>query len=86
MAFSIVPSSDGIERLREDHRRLGDREAGDLVERHLGAVGLHVHAVQDGDRRAPRAHARQFVAHVLDGGVHPLVDFRKQPLEIADVH
>ena len=28
----------------------------------------------------------EFVAHVLGGGVHPLVDFREQSFQVVDVH
>ena len=69
-----------VERLRDDQRRLGNRQAGELVERHLRAVGLDVHAVENRHRRAAGAHARQLVPHVLDRRVHPLVDFGEQAL------
>ena len=48
-----------VERLRDDQRRLGNREAGDLVQRHLRAVGLDVDAVENRDRRAAGPHARR---------------------------
>ena len=75
-----------IERLRDDQRRLGNRQAGQLVERHLRAVGLDVDAVEDRHRRAAGPHAGQFVAHVLERRVHPLVDFGEQALQVVDIH
>ena len=54
IAFSIAAELRRVERLRDDQRRLGDRQAGDLIERHLRAVGLDVHAVENRDRRAAR--------------------------------
>ena len=46
-----------VERLRDDHRRLGHRERGHLVERHAGAVGVHVDRVEDA-RCSPARCAR----------------------------
>ena len=47
-----------IERLRDDHRRFGNRQRRHLIERHHRAVGLDVHGVEDRHRRAAGAHAR----------------------------
>ncbi len=75
-----------VERLRHDERRLGNREARDLVERHLGSVGLDVHAVQNRHRCAPGPHARKLVLQVIDRRLHPLADFAVQPFQVSDIH
>ncbi len=59
IAFSMVASQRRVERLRHDHRRFGNRERRDLIERHLRAVGFDVHRVEDRrPRRAPSARRR----------------------------
>ena len=69
-----------IERLRHDQRRLGNRERGHLVEGHLRAIRLDVHVLEQSGRRAPGAHARQFLPHEFDLRVHALLHFAEQPL------
>jgi hypothetical protein len=76
----------GIERLRHDERGLWHREGGHLVDRHLRAVGLDVHVLENANRRAPRAHACELVLHVVERGIHPLVDLEEQPFQIIYVH
>ena len=75
-----------IERLRDDQRRLRNRESRDLVQRHFRAVGLDVDAVQNRDRRPSGPHAGELVLDVLDGHAHPLVDFGVQPFQIVHIH
>ena len=86
MARSTAAEQRGIERLHDDERRLGNRQAGDLVQRHLRAVGLDVHVVEQGSRRPAGADAGELVLDVLERDVHPLVDFGKQSFEIVDIH
>ena len=59
IAFSIAAHQRRIERLRDDQRRLRNRQRRHLVERHLRAVGLDVHGVEDASpRRGPCARRR----------------------------
>ena len=69
-----------IERLRDDHRRLGNRQRATWLSGILRAVGLDVHAVeQSGDARPVRTPA-ELLADELDLAVHALLDFAEQPL------
>ena len=77
MAFSIAADQRRIERLRDDQRRLGHRQRRDLIERHLRAVGLDVHAVEERDRRAAGAHAGHVVADVLERGASSASSLRR---------
>ena len=86
IARSTAGQQRGIERLHDDERRLGNRQAGDLVQRHLRAVRLDVHVVEQGSRRPAGADARKIVLDALERDVHPLVDFGKQSFEIVDIH
>ena len=45
-----------------------------------------MHRIEERDRGAAAAQAGQFLAHVLDGAVHALLDFGVQTLEIVDIH
>ena len=86
MAFSIAPSRDGSNGCATIDMGSGIESVGDLVQRHPRPVGIHVHGVEDVDGGPPGAHARQFVAEVLDDQVHPLLQVRIQGLEIDDIH
>ncbi len=55
-----------VERLGDDERRLRNRQAGDLIERHFRTVGLDVHAIQDRDGRTAGADAGKLVLDVLE--------------------
>src|SRR6185437_3637111 len=60
-----------VERRDREHARLGDPDRGQLVDRHLGAVRGHLHAVEQRRRGPARAHGGELVAGVLDSLVHP---------------
>src|SRR5690242_15646009 len=60
-----------VERRDREHARLGDADRGQLVDRHLGAVGGHLDAVEQGRRRPPRPHGHELVPGALDALVHP---------------
>ena len=64
----------------------GMDNAGDLVQRHLRAVRLDVHVVEQGSGRPPGADSGKIVLHTLERDVHPLLDFDKQSFEIVDIH
>src|SRR2546430_1371872 len=61
---ALVPRLDGQE------LRLGRRDAGDLVERHLAAVGVHAHQIQQRRRRLSRADGGELALHRFYGFVH----------------
>src|SRR5882672_3714708 len=61
---ALVPRLDG------QKLRLGRRHAGDLVERHLAAVRVHAHQVQQRRRRLARADGGELTLHRVDGLVH----------------
>src|SRR5882724_1902882 len=61
---ALVPRLDGQE------LRLGRRHAGHLVERHLAAVGVHAHQVQQRGRRLAGADGGELALHRFDGFVH----------------
>src|SRR5882762_551550 len=61
---TLVPRLDGQE------LRLGRRHAGDLVERHLAAVGVHAHQIEQRRRRLSRAHGGELALHRFHGLVH----------------
>src|SRR5712691_3371540 len=61
---ALVPRLDGQE------LRLGRRHAGDLVERHLAAVGVHAHQIQQRRRRLSRADGGELALHRFYGFVH----------------
>jgi hypothetical protein len=86
MAFSIAGQRGRVEGLRDDQVRLGNRQPGQLVQRHLRAVRLDVHRVEQARRRAPRADVRQLLPHVLHAAVHPRFHFAEQALEVFRVH
>ena len=70
-----------IERLRDDQRRLGHRQAGELIERHLRAVGFDVHAVENRDRCPSGADAGELVPDVFERAASiRLFDFAEQSL------
>src|SRR6185369_16718147 len=75
-----------IEGLRDDHGRLGYRERGHLIDRHLRPVRLHVDAIKQADGGAAGAHARHFTADTIDGAVHARLDLGKHPFQIVEVH
>src|SRR3989454_11411527 len=60
----LVPRLDGQE------LRLRCRHARDLIERHLAAVGVHAHQVQQRRRRLARAHGRELALHRFHSLVH----------------
>src|SRR2546426_1061528 len=60
----LVPRLDGQE------LRLRCRHARDLIERHLAAVGVHAHQVQQRRRRLARAHGRELPLHRFHSLVH----------------
>src|SRR2546427_311763 len=60
----LVPRLDGQE------LRLGRRHTGDLVERHLAAVGVHAHQIQQRRRRLSRADGGELALHRVHGLVH----------------
>src|SRR5205807_2675558 len=51
--------------------RLGHADRRQLVDGHRGAVGLHLHALEERGRRAAGADRRELVPRRLDGLVHP---------------
>src|SRR2546421_11654690 len=60
----LIPWLDGQE------LRLRCRHARDLIERHLAAVGVHAHQVQQRRRRLARAHGRELALHRFHSLVH----------------
>ena len=75
-----------VERLRDDQRRLGDRQRRHLVDRHLRAVGLDVNAVEQADGGAPGADVRHVAPDALDAGVHARLHFAEHAFQIAEIH
>src|SRR5256886_295708 len=61
---TLVPRLDGQE------LRLRCRHARDLIERHLAAVGVHAHQVQQRRRCLARAHGRELALHRFHSLVH----------------
>ena len=69
IAFSMAPSCDGSNGCATMSDGSGTDRPASWLSGILDAVGLDVHAVENRDRRAARAHARQLVAHVLERDV-----------------
>src|SRR5882762_3286981 len=65
---ALVPRLDGQE------LRLGRRYAGNLVERHLAAVGVYAHQIQQCRRRLSRADGGELALHRFHGLVLRLLD------------
>ena len=55
--------------------RLGNIDGSDLVERHGGAVGLHMDGFQETDRRPAGPQAAEIVFQGFDGSVHAALQF-----------
>ena len=62
-----------VERLDGQEARLGRVDRRELLERRLLAVVVDLNAVQQGRRRAARAHRVELGARVLDARVHPFL-------------
>ncbi len=60
-----------IKRLHRDHLGLGRVHLCDLVQRHLGAVIIDIHAVQHVHRGASGARGGHRLAEIFHGFVHP---------------
>ena len=86
MAFSIAPISDGSNGCATISAGSGIDSVGHLVDRHLGAVGLDVDAVEQADRGAAGADVRHVPADALDGGVHPRLDLAEHAFQIVEIH
>src|SRR5439155_2750589 len=64
----LVPDLDG------NHTRLGHADGGDLVERHVRAIGLDLHRFEQARRRPPRAQPPEFVLERRDCALHASLD------------
>src|SRR5262249_52346859 len=60
-----------IPNLDDEEPRLRCAHGPELVERHVGPVGVHAHAFQQARRRAPGPEATQLLPEGFDGAVHP---------------
>src|SRR5262249_52458805 len=75
-----------IERLGHDELRLGDRQAGHLIQRHLRSIRVNMDAVENRDPRPTGAYAAGLVLQGIDPRLHALGHFGVQPFKVTHVH
>ncbi len=80
IAFSMAPISDGSNGCATISVGSGIESEATWLSGMLRPVGLDVHGVEDGHRRAAGADAAELAPHVLDLRVHALLDFCEQAL------
>jgi len=61
--------------LHRKQARLGHADGGELVERHVGAVGVDLHRFQHRSCRTAGSQAAQFMLERLGGALHAALQF-----------
>ena len=67
----------GVKGLDDEHARLRSGDDGELLELHLRAVGLDVDVLDERGRGLARAHAGEFMGHVIGGLFHGGLGFEE---------